>query len=60
VVHKLMVHLPDIEEDPLRLHAIKFLQNSSSDMRFYYGRTFAKKYRHGANEVFREDWTWEP
>ena len=56
VVHKVMVHLPDVGEDPLLLQALEFLEKSK-ESRFYYGPAFARKYRGGPNAVFRPEWT---
>ena len=59
IVHKVMVHLPDVEpDDALRQQAVVFLRDPSADDRFYYGPAFARKYRGGQNAIFRPDWNW--
>eukprot|EP00977_Amphora_coffeiformis_P013916 scaffold3785_cov165-Amphora_coffeaeformis.AAC.5 len=59
IVHKVMVHLPDVPEDSLRKDAITFLTTpNSTESRFYYGPIFSRKYRGGQNKVFRSEWTW--
>ena len=59
IVHKVMVHLPDIQEDSLRKDAVAFLRDESQkESRFYFGPAFARKYRGGQNSVFSPDWTW--
>ena len=57
IVHKVMVHLPDLDSDPLRQQAVDFLRDGTED-RFYYGPAFSRKYRGGQNAVFRSDWSW--
>lgn len=58
IVHKVMVHLPDVQEDPLRKDALQFLRGFTEESRFYYGPAFARKYRGGQNSVFTPEWTW--
>lgn len=58
IVHKVMVHLPDVEKDPLLKDAVAFLQDArSEEERYYYGQAFSRKYRGGDNSVFRPEWT---
>lgn len=58
IVHKVMVHLPDVEDDPLKSDALAFLAADSTESRFYYGPAFSRKYRGGANKAFAREWTW--
>lgn len=58
VVHKVLLHLPDVEEDTLLKDASSFLASDEGrDPVFYYGRPFSRKYRGGQNAVFRRSWT---
>ena len=62
IVHKLMIHLNDVADDPLRAEAVAFLQGTkhTDERRFYYGPAFNPKYRGGQHAVFQTDWTWTP
>ena len=58
VVHKILVHLPDVEPDSLTQQAQRFLQSrATAGQTFAYGRRIATKYRGKGNEAFRADWT---
>jgi hypothetical protein len=61
VVHKTLVHLPDLELSPLTIDAIAFVQDIDTNKTvFVYGKhTIDTKYRNTMNQSFREEWTWE-
>jgi len=65
ILHKLMVHLPDVFEPPVQRmqQAADFLvgsgdldDNNSEDAVFQYGKRINPKYR--SYDIFREDWAW--
>ena len=57
VVHKTLVHLPDLEPSVLMDQAVKFLTSTGNQTVFAYGNRFDTKYR--GKYRFREEWTWE-
>lgn len=56
VVHKLLVHLPDVEPNAWIEKAKAFLKRNESSSVFAYGERFDSKYR-TPGQTFRKDWT---
>jgi hypothetical protein len=56
VVHKLLVHLPDVEPNPWIEKARAFLNNTESPTIFAYGERFDPKYRK-KGQMFQENFT---
>ena len=61
VVHKVMVHLPDLQWSELTQEMFAFLDNVTAiNEKRVYGSRIDKTYRQRPNaDKFREEWTWE-
>jgi len=57
VMHKVMVHFPDVQEEPKLQDALHFLQSNDDDKVFAYGERINTKYRGKAFRQFTPNWT---